>query len=85
MFLVLVVWFFGSPFRGNNYALLSVLMQIVLFGNSIQVVFLVLQNDLFRYFVARTASLFFQLVFSAPFGVLKCSRPYSAITWCSGS
>ena len=45
-FLVLVFWLFGSPSRsrGNNYAFLSVLMLIVLFRNSIQVVFLVLQN-----------------------------------------
>ena len=49
-FLVLVFWLFGSPSRsrGNNYAFLSVLMLIVLFKNSIQVVFLVLQNFLFR-------------------------------------
>ena len=45
-FLVLVFWLFGSPSRsrGNNYAFFSVLMLIVLFRNSIQVVFLVLQN-----------------------------------------
>ena len=45
-FLVLVFWLFGSPSRsrGNNYAFLSVLMLIVLFRNSIQVVFLVLQS-----------------------------------------
>ena len=69
-FLVLVYWLFGSPSRsrGNNYAFLSVLVLIVLFRNSIQVVFLVLQNYLFRYYVRRTASLLFQLVFSASFG-----------------
>ena len=69
-FLVLVFWLFGSPSRSrsNNYAFLSVLMLIVLFRNSIQVVFLVLQNDLFRYYVSRTASLFFKLVFGASFG-----------------
>ena len=68
--LVLVFWLFGSHSRsrGNNYAFLSVLMLIVLFRNSIQVVFLVLQNYLFRYYVRRTASLLFQLVFSASFG-----------------
>ena len=57
-FLVLVFWLFGSPSRarGNNYAFLSVLMLIVLFRNSIQVVFLVLQNYLFRYYVNRAAS-----------------------------
>ena len=51
-------WLFGSPSlsRGNNYAFLSVLMLIVLFRNSIQVVFLVLQNYLFRYYVSRAAS-----------------------------
>ena len=40
-FFVLVFWLFGSPSRsrGNNYACLSVLMLIVLFRNSIQVVF----------------------------------------------
>ena len=56
--LVLVFWLFGSPSRsrGNNYAFLSVLMLIVLFRNSIQVVFLVLQNYLFRYYVSRAAS-----------------------------
>ena len=69
-FLVLVFWLFGSPSRsrGNNYDFLSVLMLIVLFRNSIQVVFLVLQNYLFRYYARRTASLLFQLVFSASFG-----------------
>ena len=53
-----VFWLFGSPSRsrGNNYAFLSVLMLIVLFRNSIQVVFLVLQNYLFRYYVSRAAS-----------------------------
>ena len=58
VFLVLVFWLFGSPSRsrGNNYAFLSVLMLIVLFRNSIQVVFLVLQNYLFRYYVSRAAS-----------------------------
>ena len=63
--LVLVFWLFGSPSRsrGNNYAFLSVLFQ-----NSIQVVFLVLQNYVFRYYVSRTASLLFQLVFGAAFG-----------------
>ena len=57
-FLVLVFWLFGSPSRsrGNNYAFLSVLMLIVLFRNSIQVVFLVLQNYLFRFYVSRAAS-----------------------------
>ena len=57
-FLVLVFRLFGSPSRsrGNNYAFLSVLMLIVLFRNSIQVVFLVLQNYLFRYYVSRAAS-----------------------------
>ena len=57
-FLVLVFWLFGSPSRsrGNNYSFLSVLMLIVLFKNSIQVVFLVLQNYLFRYYVSRAAS-----------------------------
>ena len=57
-FLVLVFWLFGSPSRsrGNNYASFSVLMLIVLFRNSIQVVFLVLQNYLFRYYVSRAAS-----------------------------
>ena len=57
-FLVLVFWLFGSPSRsrGNNYAFLSVLMLIVLFRNSIQVVFLVLQSYLFRYYVSRAAS-----------------------------
>ena len=57
-FLVLVFWLFSSPSRsrGNNYAFLSVLMLIVLFRNSIQVVFLVLQNYLFRYYVSRAAS-----------------------------
>ena len=56
VFLVLVFWLFGSPSRsrGNNYACLSVLMLIVLFRNSIQVV--VLQNYLFRYYVSRAAS-----------------------------
>ena len=59
-FLVLVFWLFGSPSRsrGNNYAFLSVLMLIVLFRNSIQVVFLVLQNYLFRYYVSRAASVY---------------------------
>ena len=54
----LVFCLFGSPSRsrGNNYAFLSVLMLIVLFRNSIQVVFLVLQNYLFRYYVSRAAS-----------------------------
>ena len=58
VFLVLVFWLFGSPSRsrGNNYAFLSVLMLIVLFRNSIQVVFLVLQNYLFRYYASRAAS-----------------------------
>ena len=57
VFLVLVFWLFGSPSRsrGNNYAFLTVLMLIVLFRNSIQVVFLVLQNYLFRYYVSRAA------------------------------
>ena len=57
-FLVLVFWLFGSPSRsrGNNHAFLSVLMLIVPFKNSIQVVFLVLQNYLFRYYVRRAAS-----------------------------
>ena len=57
-FLVLVFWLFGSPSRsrGNNYVFLSVLMLIVLFRNSIRVVFLVLQNYLFRYYVSRAAS-----------------------------
>ena len=57
-FLVLVFRLFGSPLRsrGNNYAFLSVRMLIVLFRNSIQVVFLVLQNYLFRYYVSRAAS-----------------------------
>ena len=57
-FLVLVFWLFGSPSRsrGNNYAFLSVLMLIVLVRNSIQVVFLVLQNYMFRYYVSRAAS-----------------------------
>ena len=57
-FLVLVFWLFGSPSRsrGNNYAFLSVIMLIVLFRNSIQVIFLVLQNYLFRYYVSRAAS-----------------------------
>ena len=57
-FLVLVFWLFGSPSRsrGNNYTFFSVLMLIVLFRNSIQVVFLVLQNYLFRYYVSRAAS-----------------------------
>ena len=57
-FLVLVFWLFSSPSRsrGNNYAFLSVLMLIVLFRNSIQVVFLVLQNYLFRYYVSTAAS-----------------------------
>ena len=57
-FLVLVFWLFGSPSRsrGNNYAFLSVLMLIVLLTNSIPVVFLVLQNYLFRYYVNRAAS-----------------------------
>ena len=57
-FLVLVFWLFGSPSRsrGNNYTFLSVLMLIVLFRNSIQMVFLVLQNYLFRYYVSRAAS-----------------------------
>ena len=70
VFLVLVFWLFGSPSRSgsNNYAFLSVLVLVVLFRNSIQVVFLVLQNHLFRHYVRRTASLFFQLVFSASFG-----------------
>ena len=57
-FLVLVFWLFGSPSRsrGNNYAFLSVLMLIVLFRNSIQVVFLALQTYLFRDYVSRAAS-----------------------------
>ena len=57
-FLVLVFWLFSSPsrLRGNNYAFLSVLTLIVLFRNSIQVVFPVLQNYLFRYYVSRAAS-----------------------------
>ena len=55
-------------------------MLIVLFRNSIQVVFLVLQNYLFRYYVSRAARCLVHLLV-----VLKCSRPYSAITWCSGS
>ena len=59
-FLVLVFWLFGSPSRsrsrGNTYAFLSALMLIVLFRNSIQVVFLVLQNYLFRQYVSRAAS-----------------------------
>ena len=57
-FLVLVFWLFGLPSRsrGNNYAFLSVLMLIVLFRSSIQVVFLVLENYLFRYYVSRAAS-----------------------------
>ena len=57
-FLVLVFWLFGSPSRsrGNNYAFLSVPMLVVLFRNSIQVVFLVLQNYLCRYYISRAAS-----------------------------
>ena len=56
VFLVFVFRLFGSPSRsrGNNYAF--------------YVVFLVLQNYLFRYYVRRTASLLFQLVFSASLG-----------------
>ena len=70
VFLVLIFWLFGSPSRsrGNNSAFLSVLVLIVLFRNSIQVVFLVLQNYLLRYYARRTASLLFQLVFSASCG-----------------
>ena len=58
VFLVFWFWYFGFLVRprGNNYAFLSVLMLIVLFRNSIQVVFLVLQNYLFRYYVSRAAS-----------------------------
>ena len=42
VFLALVFWLFGSPSRArsDNYAFLSELMLIVLFRNSIQVVFL---------------------------------------------
>ena len=40
VFGILFFVFFGSPLRGNDYAFLSVLMQIVLFRSSIQVFFL---------------------------------------------
>ena len=52
---ILAFWF-AFTVRGNNYTFFSVLMLIVLFRNSIQVVFLVLQNYLFRYYVSRAAS-----------------------------
>ena len=52
---ILAFWF-AFTVRGNNYTFFCVLMLIVLFRNSIQVVFLVLQNYLFRYYVSRAAS-----------------------------